>query len=169
MEKRAQCYTSSWNLRLTLTASFTEWARKYGPILPVKIGRGAMVVLTSRHDAVEILDKQSAYTSHRPPSHILGDLVFQGDHPMFMDADERWKLRRKLYFQLVNEARCNSEHLRLVEAEATQLLCDICIQPDKLMYHPGRYSNSIIMSLGTYLTLSSVFSCALGIRSVTHE
>ncbi|KAL3459598.1 cytochrome P450 2D18 [Aspergillus heterothallicus] len=126
---------------------FTEWARKYGPILPVKIGRGAMVVLTSRHDAVDILDKQSAYTSHRPPSYVLGELVFQGDHPMFMDADDRWKLRRKLYFQLVNEARCNSEHLRLVEAEATQLLCDICLQPEKLMYHPGRYSNSIIMSL----------------------
>ncbi|KAL2862208.1 cytochrome P450 [Aspergillus lucknowensis] len=126
---------------------FTEWARKYGPILPVKIGRGAMVVLSSARHAVEILDKQAAFTSHRPPSYVLGDLVFKGDHPMFMDADERWKLRRKLYFQLVNEARCNAEHMSLVEAESTQLLSDICLEPDSLMYHPGRYSNSIIMSL----------------------
>ncbi|KAJ5150462.1 cytochrome P450 [Penicillium coprophilum] len=126
---------------------FTKWAKKYGAILPIKIGRGTMVVLSSPHDAVQILDRQAAYTSHRPPSYILGELVFKGDHPMFMDADERWKLRRKLYFQLVNEARCNAEHLGLIEAEATQLLLDICLEPESLMYHPGRYSNSIIMSL----------------------
>ncbi|KAL4784752.1 cytochrome P450 2D18 [Aspergillus varians] len=126
---------------------FTEWAQKYGPILPIRIGRGTMIVVTSPLHAVQILDKQAANTSHRPPSYILGDLVFRGDHPMFMDADERWKLRRKLYFQLVNEARCNSEHVRLVEAETTQLLRDICLEPDALMLHPGRLSNSIIMSL----------------------
>lgn len=112
-----------------------------------------MIVFTSPQDAVHILDKQGAYTSHRPPSYVLGELVFKGDHPMFMDADERWKLRRKLYFQLVNEARCNAEHMCLVDAETTQLLHDICVEPDALMYHPGRFNNSIIMSLGGFFFL----------------
>ncbi|KAL4993008.1 hypothetical protein BDV10DRAFT_190364 [Aspergillus recurvatus] len=115
--------------------------------MALQIGRGTMVVLTSAFHAIQLLDKRSAHTSNRPPSYVLGDLVFKGDHPMFMNADERWKLRRKLYFQLVNEARCNTEHIRLVDAEAIQLVRDMCLVPSSLMYHPGRFSNSIIMSL----------------------
>lgn len=114
----------------------------------LRIGRGAMVILTSAAHGTHLLDKRSAISSNRPPSYVLGDLVFHGDHPMFMNADERWKLRRKLYFQLLNEARCNTDHVRLVDAEATQLLRDICLAPDAFLQHPGRFSNSIIMSLG---------------------
>ncbi|KAI2686203.1 hypothetical protein CBS147332_2930 [Penicillium roqueforti] len=134
--------------KTALASRFTDWAKQYGPVFPLRIGsHGLMVVLTSAYHATHLLDKRSANSSNRPPSFVLGDLVFAGDHPMFMDANERWKLRRKLYFQLMNEARCNTEHIRLVEAEATHLLRDLCLEPDSFMQHPARYSNSIIMSL----------------------
>ncbi|KAK5996476.1 Cytochrome P450 monooxygenase [Cladobotryum mycophilum] len=126
---------------------FTNWAKTYGSIFSVKIGHGTMVVLTSAYHATQLLDKRSAKYSHRPPSYVVGDLVFGGDHPMFMDPDERWKLRRKLYFQLMNESRCNTEHVRLIEAESTKLLRDICLEPENVMQHPGRYTNSVISSL----------------------
>ncbi|KAJ5952079.1 uncharacterized protein N7479_010492 [Penicillium vulpinum] len=130
------------------TYRFTQWAKEYGPVFPIKIGRrGMMVVLTSAYHATNIMDKRSAISSNRPPSFLLGNLVFSGDHPMFMDANERWKLRRKLYFQLMNEARCNTEHIPLLDAEATHLLRDICLDPDSFMQHPSRYSNSIVMTL----------------------
>ncbi|KAL8786715.1 MAG: hypothetical protein Q9195_008090 [Heterodermia aff. obscurata] len=106
-----------------------------------------MVVLTSAIHAIQLLDKRALHYSNRPPSYIVGHLVFGGDHPMFMDADERWKLRRKLYFQLLQESRCNKDHISLIEAEASQLVRDVCLEPTSLMYHPGRYSNSITMSL----------------------
>lgn len=107
-----------------------------------------MVVLSSAVDAGRMMDKRSLHYSDRPPSHIIGDLVFRGDHPMFMNADERWKLRRKLYHQMFNENRCNKEHLSLVEAESSQLVHDLALSPESLMLHPGRYSNSITSSLG---------------------
>ncbi|RFU78522.1 cytochrome p450 [Trichoderma arundinaceum] len=66
---------------------------------------------------------------------------------MFMSADERWKLRRKLYFQMLQETKCNEDHMRLVEAETAQLIHDIAIQPESIMFHPGRMSNSITMSM----------------------
>ena len=112
-----------------------------------------MVVLTSAIHAIQLLDKRALHYSNRPPSYIVGHLVFGGDHPMFMDADERWKLRRKLYFQLLQESRCNKDHISLIEAEASQLVRDICLEPGSLMYHPGRYSNSITMSLGKQVPL----------------
>lgn len=107
-----------------------------------------MVVLSSAFHATELLDKRSAKYSNRPPSYIIGDLIFNGDHPMFMNANERWKLRRKLYFQMLQETKCNEDHMRLVEAETAQLVHDIAIHPDNIMVHPGRMSNSITMSLG---------------------
>lgn len=107
-----------------------------------------MVVLTSAYHGSQLLDKRSAYSSNRPPSYVLGERVFSGDHPMFMNADERWKLRRKLYFQLLQESRCNREHIPLLEAESAQLVRDICLEPDSLMFHPGRMANSVTMCLG---------------------
>ncbi|KAL4746287.1 hypothetical protein BDW72DRAFT_207473 [Aspergillus terricola var. indicus] len=133
--------------RTGIHLQFTKWARIYGPIVSLKIGHGTMVVLSSAKYAVQLLDKRSARYSNRPPSYVVGKLVFHDDHPMFMNADERWKLRRKLYYGLLRESRCNAEHVALVEAEASQLVRDFCIDPEALMLHPGRFSNSIIMSL----------------------
>ncbi|KAI1124391.1 cytochrome P450 2D18 [Nemania abortiva] len=126
---------------------YTKWAQSYGSIFSIKIGRWPMIVLSTAADAGRLMDKRSLHYSNRPPSYAIGDLVFQGNHPMFMDANEAWKLRRKLYHQILQESRCNKEHVKLVEAESAQLLRDIALAPNDLMLHPGRYSNSITMSI----------------------
>ena len=48
-----------------------------------------MVVLSSAIDAGRLMDKRSLHSSNRPPSYVIGDLVFEGNHHMFMNADER--------------------------------------------------------------------------------
>jgi cytochrome P450 len=106
-----------------------------------------MVVLSSASAVSRLLEQRSSKYSDRPPSYAIGDLVYAGHHPMFMNANERWKLRRKLYYQMFQESRCNNEHVGLIEAESSQLLRDTCLVPGDLMLHPGRYSNSIAMSL----------------------
>ncbi|KAL4919359.1 hypothetical protein BDW62DRAFT_199965 [Aspergillus aurantiobrunneus] len=73
----------------TYALSFTECTRTYGPVMSLRIGRGTMVIPTSAFHAIQILDKRSVHTSNRPPSCVLGDLVFKGDRPMFMGADDR--------------------------------------------------------------------------------
>ncbi|KAI1377149.1 cytochrome P450 2D18 [Hypoxylon crocopeplum] len=126
---------------------YTKWARSYGSIFSLKIGQWSMIVLNSAVDAGRLMDKRSLHYSNRPPSYVIGHLVFDGNHPMFMNADERWKLRRKLYHQILQESKCNKEHVTLLEAESSQLLRDIALDPSDLMLHPGRFSNSIMMSL----------------------
>lgn len=112
-----------------------------------------MVVLSNAIDAGRLMDKRSLHSSNRPPSYIIGDLVFEGNHPMFMNADERWKLRRKLYHQMLQESMCDKVHIPLLEAESTQLVRDICREPGDLTLHPGRMTNSIMMSLSMALSL----------------
>ncbi|KAI1083643.1 cytochrome P450 2D18 [Whalleya microplaca] len=133
--------------RTGLHLKYTKWARSYGSIFSLKIGQWPMIVLSSAVDAGRLMDKRSLHYSNRPPSYVIGDLVFNGNHPMFMNADERWKLRRKLYHQILQESICNKEHITLLEAESSQLLRDIALDPGALMLHPGRFSNSIMMGI----------------------
>lgn len=65
-----------------------------------------------------------------------------------MNYGEKWKFFRKLIHQEFNERRCEREHITLQNAEAVQMLKDFLVEPEGLMGHPRRFSNSIIMSLG---------------------
>jgi cytochrome P450 family 619 len=127
---------------------FLQWTKTYGPIFSLKIGHGTIVILNSAYYATQLMTARSLNYSDRPTLRTLHQLIFGGDHTMFMNADSRWNLRRKLYSQLMNASKCDVEHLVLVEAEIAQALKDLFVEPAGLVYHSGRLSNSIIMSLG---------------------
>ena len=69
---------------------------------------------------------------------------------LIMTNNDNWRLFRKLVHQYFNEIRCEKQHLTLQNAEAVQMLRDIYIAPERMMSHPKRFSNSIIMSLGKF-------------------
>ena len=52
---------------------------------------------------------------------------------------------------MLQESRCDKKHVPLHEAESSQLVRDICLDPGALMLHPGRFSNGITMSMGMVL------------------
>jgi hypothetical protein len=72
---------------------------------------------------------------------------------MFLNAGETWRRGRRLYHQQLNEIVCEKQHVALQDAEAKQMLRDFCLNPDRVMDHPKRYSNSIIMSIGWFFHL----------------
>ena len=95
----------------------------------------------------ELLDKQSAISSYRPPSYV-GNLITGGDHVLVMDAGPKWRTMRKQIVQEFTETMCEKKHINVVNAEAVQMLRDVVLDPNGLMKHPKRFANSIIMSLG---------------------
>jgi cytochrome P450 len=102
----------------------------------------------------QLVDKQSAVYSDRTKSYIADNLVFHNDHLMFLGPDARWRRGRRLYHQFFNEALCEKSYHHLQNAEATQLLQDLCHSPELFMSHCKRFTNSVIMSLGEYRLLS---------------
>ncbi|KAI0146387.1 cytochrome P450 [Xylariaceae sp. FL1272] len=124
-----------------------EWSDTYGPFFSFTIFHGTMIVVSSAACAIELFTKRSANYCNRPPLYVIEQLVFAGDHTMLMNADSRWRLRRKLYSQLLNASKCDNKHLSLVDAEISQTLKDLIADPAGLMLHPGRMSNSIILVL----------------------
>lgn len=127
-----------------------EWAKKYGGLFSLKIGSSgdSIIVVTDDKIGTTLLDKRAAVTSDRPETYAVGKLAFRSNHLLFMKADERLRVRRKLIAQMVTEARCDADHIPLIEAEAVQFLHDVCMYPEHMMEHAPRYSNSIAMALG---------------------
>lgn len=129
---------------------FTEWATKYGGIFSLKLGPSTAIVLSTPTAVKQLVDKQSAYFSNRPPFYIADELMMHGDHLMFMNVDQRWRRGRRLYHQYFNEGISESQHVVVQQAEAAQLLRDMCLQPGNFMAHCKRYTNSVVMSLSMF-------------------
>ncbi|KAJ5669213.1 hypothetical protein N7462_010283 [Penicillium macrosclerotiorum] len=126
---------------------FTEWARKYGGVYSFKIGNSTTIVLTDRKLVREVVDKRGAKYSYRPPSYVSHDLITKGDHILVMQYGTLWRLFRKIAHQYFTESIVEKEYVPIQEAEAVQMIRDLCLQPDQHMMHPRRFSNSVIMSL----------------------
>lgn len=108
-----------------------------------------MAVITDRRIVKELIDKKSSITSHRPPSFVSHDLITKGDHLLVMHYGHQWRTFRRLIHQHLTESMVDSEHLRIVDAEAVQLVRDYMLYPEDHMLHPKRFSNSIVNSIGT--------------------
>ncbi|KAE8154438.1 cytochrome P450 [Aspergillus avenaceus] len=114
---------------------FTEWVKQYGGLYSLKLGTATAVVITDRRIIKEVVDKRSAKYSNRPPSYIAQDLITSGDHLLIMQYGPQW------------ESMVEKYHIEVQNAEAVQMLRDMCEQPDQHQRHLQRFSNSIIMSL----------------------
>ncbi|KAJ5787369.1 cytochrome P450 [Penicillium paradoxum] len=126
---------------------FTEWAKQYGGLYSLKLGTGTAVVITDRRIIKELIDKKSAKYSNRPHSYVSHDLMTSGDHLLVMQYGQQWRTFRKLIHQYFMESMVEKNHIEVQNAEAVQMLRDMCVRPDQHMLHPKRYSNSITMSL----------------------
>ncbi|KAI4126603.1 MAG: hypothetical protein LQ338_003653 [Usnochroma carphineum] len=106
-----------------------------------------MAVITDRRLVKETVDKKSTLYNHRPPSFVSHDLITKGDHLLVMHYGTQWRTFRKLIHQHLTDAMVESQHLRIVNAEAVQLVRDYLLYPDDHMLHPKRFSNSISNSI----------------------
>ncbi|KAI6793582.1 putative cytochrome P450 [Hortaea werneckii] len=125
---------------------FTEWARQYGGIYTLKLGTGTAAVITDPRLVKQLLDRKSSKYAERPRSYVA-NLIAGGDHILLMDYGNQWRETRKLFHSHFMEKMVESEHIKVQEAEARQMLRDYLIEPEQHMLHPKRYSNSITMSL----------------------
>ncbi|KAA8647950.1 cytochrome P450 [Aspergillus tanneri] len=134
--------------RMFLSCSeFTEWAAKYGGLYMLKIGNGNMAVITDRRLVKEVVDRKSGIYSHRPHSFVSHELITKGNHLLVMHYGDQWRMFRRLIHQHLMESMVDSQHIKIVNAEAIQLMRDYLVDPENHMAHPKRFSNSITNSI----------------------
>ena len=71
---------------------FTKWAREYGPLFSLKVGSGTIIVLSDGDSVKQVLDKQSAVSSSRPPFHIGNEVITHGNHLGVMPYGDDWRV-----------------------------------------------------------------------------
>ncbi|KAB8078109.1 cytochrome P450 [Aspergillus leporis] len=126
---------------------FTNWARQYGGLYMLKMGHGNMAVITDRQLVKDVVDRKSGIYSHRPPSFVSHGLITQGNHLLVMHYGDKWRHFRRLIHPHLMESMVDKEHVRIVNAEAIQLVRDYMVDPEHHMAHPKRFSNSITNSI----------------------
>ncbi|KAJ7595473.1 cytochrome P450, partial [Mycena floridula] len=123
----------------------TEWARQYGDLYSLKLGPGTAIVISSASVVKELMDKRSASTADRPPSH-LGHAVTGGNSMGLAPYAATWRILRKAT-QAILTTQASNDHLPIQKAESTQLVYDILQAPENFFTHIGRYSHSVISSV----------------------
>ncbi|KAF2084860.1 cytochrome P450 [Saccharata proteae CBS 121410] len=130
---------------------FEDWARLYGPIYTIWIGRSPTIIVSDPNIAVDLLEKRSTKYSSRPRMVAMGELLWEGSSMLVQPYGKEWSMRRKLLHQALTP-----KALRLYkpvqEAEASRL----CFQ---LLGHAHQFERMF-----ERFTASVVFCVAYGHR-----
>ncbi|KAF2109514.1 cytochrome P450 [Lophiotrema nucula] len=77
------------------------WARQYGDVYKIRLGWNDWYMLCSPDAVKEVLDKQSAHTSSRPPSPVASDALSGGLRFLFMPYGPEWRKMRSVSHKLL--------------------------------------------------------------------
>ncbi|KAG8881954.1 hypothetical protein FRB98_004050 [Tulasnella sp. 332] len=124
---------------------FTEWAREYGDVYSLKIGPATAIVLSSAPAVKELMERRSASTSDRPPSHMV-DVITDYKNLVLARYSDWWRSMRRGAHEILTPEACK-QHLPIQAAEATQLMHDLLTKPKDFYTSVRRYSSSVIMSV----------------------
>ncbi|TFY80562.1 hypothetical protein EWM64_g3444 [Hericium alpestre] len=124
---------------------FTQWAKEYGGIFSLKVGRGTVIIISDPRIARDLLEHKGATTASRPPFYI-GEVVTGGNSLILMQNTPTWRRVRRLAHNLLTKEQC-AKHKPIQAAEATQVMYDFLKDPEHFSSHIGRYTNSVITSI----------------------
>ncbi|KAL1642590.1 hypothetical protein SLS58_005359 [Diplodia intermedia] len=136
---------------------FIEWANQYGELFSLQLGWENWVFLNSPAAVKEIMDKQSASTSGRPPMPVGADIISGDMRFLLMTYSPRWRRLRAIVHKLLTP-KASDTFKPSQEFEAKQLLHDILEDPENTYDHCRRYTTSVVMT-STYGRRIPKFDC----------
>ncbi|KAI0133712.1 cytochrome P450 [Xylariales sp. AK1849] len=125
---------------------FETWARKFGPIFTVWIGRRPMLVLSDPRIAQELLEKRSTKYSSRPRMVAMGELLWDGASILVQPYGKSWSIRRKLLHQALTP-KALQEYVPIQEAEATRLCAQLIQHSKNWETQFERFTSSVVFAI----------------------
>ncbi|KAF2493596.1 putative O-methylsterigmatocystin oxidoreductase [Lophium mytilinum] len=125
-----------------------QWAKQYGDVFSLSLGGHNWAMVCSAAAVKEIMDKQSASTSSRPPMPVLNELVSGGMRTIVMPYTPRWRTVRSVVHKLLTP-KVSDTFKPSQEFEAKQLLWDYLTDNKsgaEFYAHTRRYTTSVVMT-----------------------
>ncbi|KAK7681815.1 hypothetical protein QCA50_015162 [Cerrena zonata] len=124
---------------------FTEWARKYGGIMSLKIASQTLIILSSPSPIRALIDKGSGIVE-RPRIRLVEIALDNMNVALVRDGQIWRKMRRAMQMFLTRGAL--ERYLPIQRAEAVQLMYyDTLKQPENICSHIERATTSVILSV----------------------
>ncbi|THH28148.1 hypothetical protein EUX98_g6047 [Antrodiella citrinella] len=126
--------------------AFFEWKKTFGDLIYVRLFRTSAIIVNSVHIARDLMEKQSANYSDRPPFILIKELMgFEGVLP-FMSYGARFRKMRKWF-----HAAFQPQELvkyRSFQVQETYVVLDGLINhPDDFTHHFMRFGGAVLMEV----------------------
>ncbi|PON75725.1 Cytochrome P450, E-class, group I [Parasponia andersonii] len=144
--------------------TLSQMAKKYGPVMFLKMGTCNMVVASTPDAARAFLKTLDLNFSNRPPNAGATHLAYGAQDMVFADYGPRWKLLRKLsnLHMLGGKALDNWAQVREAElGHMIRAMCDcsqrgeVVVVPEMLNYAMANMIGQVILSRRVFVTKGS--------------
>ncbi|CAG8897611.1 unnamed protein product [Penicillium egyptiacum] len=135
-----------------------RWTAQYGDTFKVRVGWYNWVFFNSPDAVKEVLDRQAAITSGKPPLPIAQEYCLRGEEVLPMTYSTKWKRLHAFLKQLLN-AKASAAFIPSQEFEIKQLLSDLSHEAN----HEDRNTTDFYRHIRR-MTFSIVMTSAYGLR-----
>ncbi|XP_010045076.2 flavonoid 3',5'-hydroxylase 2 [Eucalyptus grandis] len=144
--------------------ALAKMAKKYGPVMYLKMGTCGMVVASTPDAARAFLKTLDINFSNRPPNAGATHLAYDAQDMVFADYGPRWKLLRKLSNLHMLGGKALEDWARVRTSELGYMLQAMCkcskrgepvVVPEMLTYAMANMIGQVILSRRVFVTKGS--------------
>ncbi|KAJ7964976.1 Flavonoid 3',5'-hydroxylase [Quillaja saponaria] len=141
--------------------TLANMAKKYGPVMYLKMGSHDMVVASTPDAARAFLKTLDINFSNRPPNAGATNLAYDAQDMVFADYGARWKLLRKLSNLHMLGGKALEDWAQVREKELGHMLhamyessknCEAVVVPEMLNYAMANMIGQVILSKRVFVT-----------------
>lgn len=125
---------------------YQKWAQEYGPIYSLILGTTTLIVISDGNTVKELLDKKSANFSDRMDMYIGQTVCSGGMRLLMMRYGSQWRSFRKMVHGILNVSSAKT-YVPYQMLENKQMLHELLHDPDNVLDHIRRYSNSLTTTM----------------------
>ncbi|KIJ70502.1 hypothetical protein HYDPIDRAFT_78129 [Hydnomerulius pinastri MD-312] len=126
--------------------TFLEWGKEYGDIVSVDVMGQRVIILNSANHALNLLEKKSAITSHRPVLQMTGEMIGWNKSLVLLQYGDEFSGYRKYLHRAIGKAKLQKYH-PLVERQVHRFLQRLVDKPEDFVSHIRWNSGGIILGI----------------------
>ncbi|KAF8150622.1 cytochrome P450 [Crassisporium funariophilum] len=134
---------------------YTEWGKKYGDIVYIKVLGKHMVILNTVEAAREVLEVHGRIHGNRPRMRTLELMGWTGATTL-MPYNSRLRRQRHFIASVLNDSAVRENLVPLLKRESMTFMRNLHDTPDNFPAHIGRFAVGIVMNVAYGLDIESI-------------
>ncbi|KIJ70482.1 hypothetical protein HYDPIDRAFT_23584 [Hydnomerulius pinastri MD-312] len=126
--------------------TFLEWGKEYGDIVSIDVMGQRVIILNSANHALNLLEKKSTITSHRPVLQMTGEMIGWNKSLVLLQYGDEFNEYRKYLHRALGKTKLQKYH-PLIERQVHRFLQRLVDKPEDFFSHIRWNSGAIILGI----------------------